>query len=181
MIQFDSIVFEQDGAWHFNWDSSGDPTDIFDVYLNGFFVDTITGTSYSKSTTGNPDDDPPTLEVVPTGTIPECVLNPPIVSFQWYADPNVDSYLVERQIGADWVPVSQCSSFGNFLLYFVSGILEDDATVVFRIIALNKYYQQSNPIEVPFDVVCNPVLKMNGDRISVVYNNPNITVDFDEE
>jgi len=141
------------GVWQFTW--SGAPADIFNVWLDGVLIATVTGTEYDFDKEGY-DATPPPLEIVDDEDDAESELYPPFAIIQWRTVDGAAAYLVERLVSASWVVQKTITEDGSGWYAFTTVVLGDQTSEQYRVSALDSRTNAGTAVAYTFALVRNP-------------------------
>lgn len=171
MIQFITITRNAGGTWTFTWSSTG--ANFYRVILWGVELARVSETTYTYGMqTTSPF--PPPLEVVSEQEEALTELYQPYLLMQWYGEPNVQQYLIQKQVGATWQTVKTLQEVGSWLYSYQTPPLPDDTTHTYRVIAEDKVGNQSVPKIFSRHVVC-PLAPPDG-KVKAIYEAGNLTI-----
>ncbi len=154
-----SVTKAGGAAWLVTW--SGTPP--FNLILQGRrLLEDTADVSYLYDLWTDSEEPPPfeILDSVDIGNdiIATSMLHSPRAWLQWRGDVSVEYYHVNRYIDLSWKRVSGgiIPEDGRGYYEYISEVLEDGATVQFRVVAIDAEGYESMPLSHQVVVVCNP-------------------------
>lgn len=153
-IQFTIIEQLQDGNWHFVWP---DTAPAYKVVLAGRIQGIVTTNEFTFSGLGY-SDFPSPIEVILSSLTTETETDPPFVRIQWYGDPAVFAYSVQKYNGTDWDEVFQIGEIGSGVYTYESPALADGSIHLYQVIGFNRNEDPSIGRQFGFTVITCPVV-----------------------
>lgn len=155
MIIFSFIEKIGPSSWRFAWSATTGP---YRVYLDGRLIDTITAVEYDYEgyTWGS---FPPPLEVLDANdsTTPQNLDYPPRLWLQWRGVTDAEYYVVEYYSGSAWTRVNlQMPETGAGYYKYQTPALADVTTAQWRVLAVDAYQNESDPLTFSALIVRNP-------------------------
>ena len=151
-----TVAKTAEGSWLFTWPVGTSP---YQVWLNGEQLENaLTTESYDFRGVGYEDLAPP-LEILNDGDSVENTLYPPRFTLQWRGIQTASGYAVQQWLSAAWVEVANITERGEgYYLWTSDSVegLEDQATHLFRVIALNLAGSEGTPLAFTSDITRNP-------------------------
>ncbi len=142
-----------DGQWRFTWPAGTSP---YSIWLDGFLLtDSLLVETFDFSG-GLFVDRPPALEILNTADASENEKFPPFVTIQWRGLIAAGAYAVEQFISSVWTEIGQVMEQKTGYYTWRVQDLADDATHLFRVLALDPVGNEGTPINFTIDMTRNP-------------------------
>jgi len=141
------------GVWQFSW--TGDPADVFNIWLDGVLIDTVTGPEYDFDRPGYRSTPPP-LEVVDDEDDAESELYPPFAIIQWRAVAGATAYIVEKYVSSAWVVKKTVQESAKGWYSFTTFALGDQVSQQYRVSAADSRGNAGTAVSYTFAIVRNP-------------------------
>jgi hypothetical protein len=155
MITFSLIEKTGAASWHFEWTATTAP---YRIYLDGRLVSTVTSAEYDYEGRAY-GTYPPPLEVLDANdsTTAQNLDYSPRLTLQWRGVTGTAYYVVEYYADAAWTRVDlQIPETGFGYYNYQTPVLTDVTTAQWRVLAVDAYANESDPLAFSALIVRNP-------------------------